>query len=216
MTRPRPAYAHLNLRWNPFGEVPQEERAALAVVDVDAWAARMTRTRTAVQFIGEGGRGKTTRLLVLAERVPDAAYVRVHEGLEAGALTWPDAPALLVDELQLAPPAARQRLYATGAALALGTHEDLADELEAAGYATETRVLSGLEPARLVEICARRIAWARRGPGPVPTVDDEAARTLVAQHGDDVRAIEGRLYDLVQALGTPGPIRISAIPRPTR
>ena len=61
-------FAHLNLRFNPFGEATPEERAKLAVVDIERFAQRLCAPGFAVQFIGEHGRGKSTHLLALHAR----------------------------------------------------------------------------------------------------------------------------------------------------
>jgi len=54
-------WARFNLHRNPFGELTPDERAELAVVNVDYLVEMLGDPRQAVQFIGECGRGKTTR-----------------------------------------------------------------------------------------------------------------------------------------------------------
>ena len=46
-------FAHLNFRYNPFGELNPEERAELAVIglDLEDYARRLARPGTAVQLI---------------------------------------------------------------------------------------------------------------------------------------------------------------------
>ena len=65
--RPGLAFAHLNLRRNPFGEPLRAERGELAVADrsmLEEWVERLQRPGFAVQFLGGCGRGKTTHLLL--------------------------------------------------------------------------------------------------------------------------------------------------------
>ena len=190
-------YAHLNLRRNPFGELPPEERTALAVVDLEHFREPLESPGFALQLLGESGRGKTTHLLGLRRYFPDAPYVRIQEH-EAPRIPW--APLLLLDELQHLPRPARAVLFRREASFAIGTHADLGDELDRAGVAFETVVLRGLDLERLRAIVARRIEAARRGPGPLPRVSDPALITLLQRHGDDVRAMEGELYDLFERL----------------
>lgn len=203
--RPPPGlpFAHLNLRRNPFGEPAPEERAALAVAEVEPWAARLARGRFALQLVGECGRGKTTHLLALHARFPGAPLVRLGPDLP---LAVAPGPLVFVDEAQHLPPRRRAALFRACGALALTTHEDLAPELRAAGLEVETVRLSGLDPARLEAILTRRLEWARRGPGPIPTLAPGACERLVARFGDDVRAIEDHLYEQVQRLEAPGPL----------
>jgi hypothetical protein len=69
-------------------------------------------------------------------------------------------------------------------------------------------MLRGLDVTRLRGIVERRIDWARRAPGPVPEVSDDALRALIRRHGDDVRAIEGTLYEAIQSMKEPGPVPV--------
>lgn len=73
-------YATYNLRRNPFGELTRDERAELAVVDgLDEWIQALNDERTAIQFVGDCGFGKTTHLLAIEKRLPEAAYIYYPE-----------------------------------------------------------------------------------------------------------------------------------------
>lgn len=193
-------FARLNLRWNPFGEPPREERGGLAVVDLPE-----LRPGDPVQILGERGRGKTTHLLALAARHPGAVYECVPEGEDRFAGAAADGGVYLLDEAQRARPRLLRRLLDRPLAVALGTHEDLSG---AAGRPLRTVRAGGLTADRLGEILRRRIEWARRGPGPVPRVPAESVRRLIERHGDDVRAIEGVLYDAFQEMKEPGDVQV--------
>ena len=54
-------YAHLNLRWNPFGEATPEERADLALVDYPAFESFL-KPGVALELRADHGRGKSTTL----------------------------------------------------------------------------------------------------------------------------------------------------------
>jgi hypothetical protein len=188
-------FVHLNLRRNPFGELTAAERTSLAVVDAEAHAARLRRPPAAVQVIGRCGAGKTTHLLAIAARLPGARVVRLDRGEPV-----PDAPALVLDEVQWLPRRERLRLFRRRCAFAIGSHEDVGAELSAEGVPTATIRLDGMSVDRLRVIVERRIEHARRGPGPVPRVPDAALEALVRRHRDDVRAMESELYDAFQSL----------------
>jgi hypothetical protein len=188
-------FAHLNLRFNPFGEATPEERARLAVVELpDLGSADV------VQLLGDCGRGKTTHLLALGARQPGAVYERLDEGQDRCRSAVPPSGLFLLDEAQRLRPWALRRLLRREGPVALGTHVDLS---AAAGRPLPTIRLQGLDAARLRAIVERRLEWARRGAGPVPVVPDRTLHALIERHGDDLRAIEGRLYDAVQALKEP-------------
>ena len=191
-------FAHLNLRRNPFGEVEPTELAELAVVDVQRHVRRLSRPGYAVQFLGEQGRGKTTRLVAVRRHFPDAPYVLIGEGERP---RIPVGHPLFVDEIQRFSSWRRRRLFRRPVSLALGTHEDVSAELARAGFDVETVEVGGSADAgRLCEIAGRRIEAARRGPGRVPQLGRETAQALIDRFGDDLRTIQARLYDVFQRL----------------
>ncbi len=195
-------FAHLNLRRNPFGEVDLCEQATLALVELDEVAQRLKQPGFAVQFMGPCGRGKTTHLVALRAMFPSAAYV--HIGLSQ-AVRIPRGDPLLLDEAQRLPKWRRWWIFRRFRRLALGTHEDLSLELRRAGWEVETiDVASRLDAARLCVMLNRRIEAARRNPGPIPVVSPATAQSLLRRFGDDLRAIQGHLYDRFQTLAEIG------------
>lgn len=192
-TRP---YAHLNLTRNPFGEPAMAERAPLVVAEIAAAVERLRQPGFAIQFLGEAGRGKTSHLLAIRASFPGAPYVHVGEGERP---RIPHGAPLFLDETQRIPAWRRRFLFRRPVSFAIGTHEDHAQELRAAGLEVVT-----VEPAReltrtrLEAILTRRIEWARRGPGPLPRIPPRTVEALVARAGDDVRTMEHLLYEAFQ------------------
>lgn len=193
-------FAHLNLRFNPFGEAEPDERAALAVVDLPELGPG-----DAVQFVGDCGRGKTTHLLALRARWPGAVYERLDEGQDRCRGRVPATGLFLLDEAQRLRPSLLRELLARAAPVALGTHVDLR---AAAGRSLTTVRLNDLSLARLRAVLERRIAWARRGGGTVPALPERTLLALRARHGDDLRAIEATLYDALQNMKEPGDVEV--------
>ncbi len=189
MTRVR-AFERLNLAWNPFSEPEPEERPALALLEV---GSIVPRDGEVVQLVGESGRGKTTHLLAVAAAVPGAVYHRVDE--RDRRLNAPEGAMLLLDEAQRMSGWRLRRLLCRSRAAVLGTHVDLS---RAVRRPVRTIVLTGLGIDKLAGIVDRRIGWARRGPGPVPRVPPDTLVRLLDRHGDDLRAIEGALYEAFQ------------------
>ena len=191
-------WAWCNLRRNPFGELLREERVQLAVVDVADIASDVQRARTAVQLIGDCGRGKTTRMLVLAAAMADSAYVYLPKDEPCPAI--PVGNPLLIDEAQRLPRSVRRRVFAAGLPLVLATHRDLSRSLMRAGYQVQTRQIGQTNDAALLhQVLNKRIQASRLDPrGDVPVITARDAATLVDRFGSNIRAIESYLYEFVQ------------------
>lgn len=186
-------YSDLNLRWNPFSEPLPSERPGLVVGDISGLVEILGRGRVCLQLLGRHGRGKTSRLLALHAAL-GAPYVRLRDSREI-----PQAPLVLLDEGELLWRRRWWRLWRCGA-VAISTHRDLGWGMRRLGFSVTTRVVRGLKTPDLVEMVSRRLDWARKGPGPVPQVPERTLRILQGQYGDDVRAIEGALYERFAAL----------------
>ena len=198
MARLSLAFQQLNLRWNPFGAPDRQDAARLAVVEVASLVPRLKQPGFAVQYLGEAGRGKSTHLLALHEYFPDAPYLRFPEGVKPPPI--PRLPLLFLDETQRLPLRLRREIFARRVSYAIGTHEDHSAELKRSGIETVSITLHGLAPERLAQIVARRIEWARRGPGSLPQVSAARLRELIGEYGDDIAGILARLYEEFQAM----------------
>jgi hypothetical protein len=205
MPGPSLPFAHLNLRWNPFGELDEQTRVKAAVVDTETLVRHLGQPGRAVQLLGRCGRGKTTTLLALTRRVPDALYVRA----------WADRPleirpcgVLLLDEADTLSWWRRYRILRHSRCVALATHRDLTRSLRLAGLVPLTVRVGGVEEDRLHAMLNRRIACARRGAGPIPRIGRGAVRILIDRHGDDLRAMEIALYERFQALQEAGDVAV--------
>ena len=192
-------FAHLNLRFNPFGELPRDVRGFLAVVDVERFLGPLQLPHFALQFIGDQGRGKTTHLLAIQQQLPRAAYVYLDEFEKHPPI--PSGNPLLIDEAQRLTWLERRVAFRKGVGLAIGTHDDLSGPLQKFGYQVTTVPVDRLiNPRQLLECFNRRIAYARRASGPLPLVTLRTATEIHRRFGTDIRAMEGHLYDVYQNL----------------
>lgn len=212
-------FEHLNLRWNPFGEVPEKERGRLAVLDIERFVPRLATPGFAVEFVGDCGRGKSTRLRFLWDHFEDAPFMRVAELPQGGFFRnrfsknkpptrgklprdiLSDPVALLfLDEAQFLTRRQRRRLLKPDRSFAVATHESLAADFERAGLEYESVAVGEVSVELVAEIIKRRVEWARRGPGEVPGVTRAGVEGLIERHGDNIRAIERHLYEIFQQL----------------
>lgn len=188
-------FAHLNLRRNPFGELTEAERAALAIVDVSQIAQALSDPNYAVQFVGEKGYGKTTHLLSLRTMFPDAGYVHIPEGETRPV---PGGCPVMIDEAQRLTWWQRRKLFPSDVPLVLGTHKDYASSLKRYGRKVETvYVGDGTSTDRIVQLLNTRIEHVRRSAGAIPVVSSATVERLQGIYGGNIR---GMLYELYQEL----------------
>ncbi len=188
---PGRSFAALNLWRNPFGEVSRDERAGLAEVDL-----ALPSPGEVLQIIGEAGHGKSTHLLALAARLYEAEYEYVPLGSTGLLAVIARRHPLCLDEAQRVAPRLLRKLLATERTLVLGTHEDLARY--SPRPVRTVRLDQPVTAGKLERMVTRRLNWARREAGPVPTPDADTLAALIDQHRGDVRAIEGALYERYQ------------------
>lgn len=206
-------FSRWNLRYNPFGELTAAERAGVAVFDPEPILSQLGKGLVAIQFIGDCGRGKTTRLLAIQRRLPQR---RLHHRRPTGLLCLPplavvnpvwwgralrtDGDPVMIDEAQRIPFPVRMAIFRRRVPLVIGTHRDFSRELRAFGYrVTTVRVGPQNDARHVAEVANARIAAARLKPtATVPVLSIGDAEALVARFGDDLRAIETFLYNRVQ------------------
>lgn len=191
-------FSHLNLRFNPFGELDREQRTELAVAETTFFVSRLKQPGFAVQFVDEKGRGKTSHMLAIHRHFKSAPYIRVDEG---EGLSIPRGHPLFLDEAQRIPKRRRKAIFRRPVSFVIGSHQDHASELCKAGVACRT-IIPGdaVCPEKLGLIFQRRIELARRSAGPVPRIPSQTLRKLIALCGRDVRKMENILYEAFQDL----------------
>ncbi len=193
------AFAHLNLRFNPFGELDPTERARVAVLPPFE-----LRSGEALQVMGEAGRGKTTHLLAWHAANPGSGYEYVPEGSDRlRTRVLPDV--FFTDEAQRLRRRDLDRLFRSVDRLVIATHADLAPF---AGRPVQTLVLQGLDVDKLEGIVSRRIEAARRGAGVVPSLSRASLAVLIRRFGDDLRSLEAYLYEVFQSLEEPCDVEV--------
>lgn len=189
-----------NLRRNPFGELSRSERAELAIVDVETISSFASDPLQAVQLIGDCGRGKTTRMLALLQRLPDASYVYLAADEPCSAIPW--GKPLLIDEAQRLPRRVFEQVVSSALPMVLATHRDLSRFLRKRGYDVRTINIGETNDASTIQaIFNRRIEASCLTKGPVPVLTIQDAEHLRSRFGTDIRSMEAHLYEIVQQQG---------------
>ena len=108
---------------------------------------------------------------------------------------------MLIDEAQRLPWRVRRAVFSTNVPLILATHRDLRTVLERYGYKVKTTTIGQHNtPEHIQAILNRRIEASRLEAGPVPQISIEFANALHQSFGNNVRAIEQKLYKEFQKL----------------
>ncbi len=199
-------FEHLNLRFNPFKELTQEEKPDLAVLKVKSFAKKLHSSCFALQFLGKKGRGKTTHLLALRKYFPSSPYLYYPENGPKPEVM--KSPLLFLDETQRFKPEERMRIWQRKTTFVLATHLDHSEEFAKAGLRYESIVLEGLGEEKLTEIVTLRLEHARRSKGAIPYLDSNAIKTLIERFDDNIRSIEGYLYEVFQDLEEIGCVKV--------
>ncbi len=195
------AFVDLNLRRNPFGELSPSERAEIAVVDTGPLVEWVSQPNRVLEYVAECGRGKSSHLWAIAAAC-GAEYLRIPEERDE---PWelPAGEILVIDEAQFLSWWQRRKVFRRGRSYVVGTHEALTKVYRRARLEVKQEVIQGLSVEKLGAIVERRIEASRRGEGPVPVVEVSGLEWLIERRGDDVRGIEGDLYEVFQRLEAP-------------
>jgi hypothetical protein len=195
------AFEHLNLRFNPFGELPADERAQLAVVNVEHLADKLKNPGTAIQFIAPQGRGKSTHLLALHQclnQYPN--HYRYYKASADDTINVIPSDLVFIDSIDLLQKNERKKIFPLVNSLAFTSHEDLTPELKSQNFEIVSIPISCTDTPTLANVFKQRIQHARRSQAPIPTIADESVTRLIKLYNDDIRAMEYHLYDTFQSL----------------
>ncbi|MEZ4632939.1 MAG: hypothetical protein R2880_19875 [Deinococcales bacterium] len=191
------AFEALNLRFNPFGQLPSEELAQVAVSDLPlAELGEQLSQGVIIQFLAKSGRGKSTHLHHLRSLFPEAPYYYYPECGPKPVLG--DAPLMFLDETQRLSLVERLKLWRSGKNFVIATHLNHVWEFKACGRRFLSVRLRGLTVDKLREVVRGRLEHARRTPGPLPYLSDDDLKKLITRYGDNLYAIENELYEVFQ------------------
>ncbi|RDH84023.1 MAG: hypothetical protein DIZ80_07770 [endosymbiont of Galathealinum brachiosum] len=190
-------FDHLNLRFNPFGELTSDQRKQVAFVDIESLTKSLNKEATAIQFLADHGRGKTTHLLSLHDYYSKTEYIKIYQGDKPD---FTEQFIRFVDSVENLTKKSRLELYKKTSSIAFTSHADLSKELHKAGFSVTTIKVCMENELTLRDIFTQRIKFAQRNDGAIPVVDQFAIKKLKTLYGDDIRSMEGHLYELFQQM----------------
>lgn len=215
-------FARLGLRWNPFRVAERSEVPELFVPGPRGSGWRVDEIlgsdATVTQIIGPRGRGKSTLLAALGDRlrvdaVPfDHCYLQPEGPFRVQPPPRTDSRFLLIDEAQRLSWRGRREvlrwLRHAGRRLIATTHAAL--RLRCGTGETVALEFPGVNVSRLQSLFRARIAWAGGDPKRFG-LTEEAACWLIERCGDNLRLMEMGLYELFQSLEPADHITITTV-----
>lgn len=190
-------FSHLNLKFNPFGELNAEQRKQVCVVNIDSIKDSLNQHAVAIQFLADHGRGKTTHLLSLHKHYPETEYIKLYAGDQP---VFAQQSCRFVDSIENLSKKNRRLLYNKSGSLACTSHTDLSHELKSAGYQVVTKIICQSDEEILKQVFNKRIEFSRRNSGEIPLIKNSHIKNLKFRYGDDIRAMEHHLYEKFQCL----------------
>lgn len=191
------SFSSINLKFNPFGELDAEERREVACVDLGSLVNEVGQSKTAIQFLGDHGRGKTTHLLALHSHYRVIPYIKVFPDSR---ISLPKSNIYFIDSIENIPFTSRLSLYKKVNHLVFTTHKNLSIELKLMRLSVTTRRISQQSVNKLQTIFQRRVDYAKKNCGPAPDVTQDMVARLINKFGDNIRAMEHELYQHFNAL----------------
>ena len=194
------AYRAMGLWRNPFGELSAQSRSELFVeretlpdpAEVREWLDLPGRV---VQIRGRSGRGKSSFLHALRAIDPEIPYVYVARGTRP---EIPRARLVIIDELWRLSWRIPQLWRRAGASYLVASHWDHRLSARIGGLDCRSYRVHGLSEVELgAYVDARILAQCRPevDPSGLRRPSIERLRHLLVTYGDDLRAIEGVLFD---------------------
>lgn len=188
-------YKKLNLKKNPFGELTVAERKMLAVVDdakINEWLQLVNSPNHILQLVADHGRGKTTHLLKLHEQCSDIPYIKLIQPIN---MQWINTPTYFVDSIENLSLPARLKLYKKYHSLVVTTHRNLSYEMKMMGKHVTSIDVSQMSLNHLYAMFAKRVDFVSGNEKyPVPSM--QLLQNLQTHFGDDIRSMEGVLFEL--------------------
>ena len=194
-------FQHLNLKYNPFGAVTDEEVGDLIVPVLNFQELSdflNTHTNSIIQIYGQKGRGKTTHLIGLHEQYfKDFPIVFLERNKKKPPI--PKAEIIFVDGVHKLNWFQRWRLWNRKQNLVFVSHFDYSNEFKNRKNAYLAFEIKGWESMHLKTILDNRIKMAILNPNEkCPEISLERAEELAQKYGDDYLEIVAELYDYFQ------------------
>jgi chromosomal replication initiation ATPase DnaA len=221
MGNPYFPFHSLGFKCNPFRAVTDAEWLDIAILP-DSLAETLLRGFVHLQLLGGEGHGKTTALLMLADRFRREGRRVVYEHIEIGQTEFvtplDSLDIFLLDEADRLSAQERQRLLTAlsadgrGLRSVLSSHEDLTQRFARSGLPLITLRFDTTTLTHVAAIIRRRLACFALDPdAPGVTVSPDAIACLHQTFGADVRAIEQTLYEVFQRRRERGEVGVEEV-----
>lgn len=188
--------------YNPFAGVMDEDVQDILIprIDLDTLVQKIEDpTPKIIELSGRQGRGKTTHLRCLQQRLYQYPLFKLHPQFVFSTILQHPAQVVFVDSIHHLPIRQRIKLFKAKKTVIYTTHMSRKWESKIAGKRCYAYNLNGIEESVLLSILNQRLVQASS----VPLEEDarftlNEVRSLMKRFGDNYRGIINHLYELYQ------------------
>lgn len=189
-------------QYNPFSGVTMEdiERIIVPHFEIDTILNTLqSETPMHIEFLGRQGRGKTTHLKWLSNRISEVPLYLLNHKSKLTELLEDNSDILLIDSIHHIPLAKRIKLFRSKKHIVFTTHISRKLECLFVKRNIQTIKFKGIEEEILKSILNRRLSLAAISPlNSEDLISDDEVSALIIKHKDNYRGIINQLYDKYQ------------------
>jgi hypothetical protein len=193
-------------KYNPFAGIDQDEVMQILVprFDVeDILKFIQSDKKGLVELIGRQGRGKTTHLVYLHQRLPNMPIYFLEAGTEDYHKILEDTSEMvLIDSIHHLNVLQRHQVFKSKRLVIFTTHYTRRFEGWLARKSLKQLKFKGINTSILKTLIEKRLQMAAYHYTDDLMLSDTEIKLLIAQHGDNYRVIVNYLYDKFQNHGS--------------
>ncbi|MFK7972168.1 MAG: hypothetical protein AB8F95_17495 [Bacteroidia bacterium] len=183
---------------NPFAGVDLDtvEQIIVPRFDVDDLVQKIRQAESlVVAFEGKKGRGKTTHLALLHQKLPECPFFKLNSDANVQSILSHPSPIVLIDSIHHLSLSERLAVYKAKKVVILSRHWRRGWEYRLAKKQVHRIPFKGISLSVLKSIVEKRLAGTSRSN---MMLDDTTLNKLIAKHGDHYRGIINELFDQFQ------------------
>ncbi|CAA0174247.1 hypothetical protein [Tenacibaculum maritimum] len=189
-------------KFNPFSGVFEEDLddVLVPIFNFEKLLLKIkTKDSLAIEFSGKKGRGKTTHLIALQQKVPEFPIFLLENKVSVNSVLEDDSEVVFIDGIAHLSFSERHKLFKEKKVVIYTTHFSKKIECMLAKKKLHTIYFKGISIEILENIVKNRLKVAEREKGSYERVfTQREISLLIKKFGDDYRGIINHLYEKFQ------------------